>query len=153
MHPSEPDVRPPRLQPGQHFEGWQVEALWRRSRQAVLYRVRDAQGLPWLLKTLPEELATDSAARQALLHEEWLMRRLAGQSVADLHDMPGRRHLYFVQRQLDAQPLSTLLEQQGPWRLAIRGQPMEPGQQVRELAGPEVNAAAIVHAIAGGAAP
>ncbi len=46
------------------------------------------------------------------------MRRLAGQSVADLHDMPGRRHLYFVQRQLDAQPLSTLLEQQGPWRLA-----------------------------------
>lgn len=109
---------PPRLQPGQHFEGWQVEALWRRSRQAVLYRVRDAQGLAWLLKTLPEELATDSAARQALLHEEWLMRRLAGQSVADLHDMPGRRHLYFVQRQLDAQPLSTLLEQQGPWRLA-----------------------------------
>lgn len=44
---------PPPLKAGQSFEGWQVESVLAQSRQSLLYRVRDTQQQPWLLKTLP----------------------------------------------------------------------------------------------------
>jgi serine/threonine protein phosphatase PrpC len=61
---------PPKLRPGQSFEGWQVEGLIGESRQSLLYRVRDAQGRQWLLKTLPTSRHTDEFAGPALLQEE-----------------------------------------------------------------------------------
>ncbi|HCV40319.1 MAG TPA: protein kinase, partial [Pseudomonas sp.] len=43
------------LREGQALDGWQVETCLAHSRQSLLYRVRDTQGQPWLLKTLPGE--------------------------------------------------------------------------------------------------
>lgn len=97
----------PLLRAGQPFEGWQVEGLVSESRQSRLYRVRDAQQRPWLLKTLPAGLDDDAAA-QALLLEEWFLRRVAGQHFPEVHPAPQRQHLYFVQREY---PGRTLAEQ------------------------------------------
>ncbi len=69
---------PPPLKPGQLFEGWRVRQLLGESRQSLLYRVEDGQGQPWLLKTLPAARADDPLATQALLLEEWFLRRVQG---------------------------------------------------------------------------
>ncbi len=98
---------PPVLKPGQLFEGWQVEAVLAESRQSLLYRVHDAQQQPWLLKTLPAARATDSVAGQALLQEEWFLRRVAGRYFPEVHPASGRQHLYYVMRE---HPGSTLAE-------------------------------------------
>ena len=65
---------PPALKPGQVFEGWQVEGVLGQSQQSLLYRVRDGQQQPWLLKTLPAHLHDDHQAGQALLSEEWFLQ-------------------------------------------------------------------------------
>ncbi len=98
---------PPALKPGQIFEGWQVDAVLAESRQSLLYRVHDAQQQPWLLKTLPASGANDSVAGQALLQEEWFLRRVAGRYFPELHHANGRQHLYYVMRE---HPGSTLAE-------------------------------------------
>ncbi len=98
---------PPALKPGQVFEGWQVDAVLAESRQSLLYRVHDAQQQPWLLKTLPASGANDSVAGQALLQEEWFLRRVAGRYFPELHHANGRQHLYYVMRE---HPGSTLAE-------------------------------------------
>lgn len=69
---------PPPLKPDQLFEGWRVRQLLGESRQSLLYRVEDGQGQPWLLKTLPAARADDPLATQALLLEEWFLRRVQG---------------------------------------------------------------------------
>jgi len=109
---------PPRLRDGQAFEGWQVERLLGESRQSLLYRVRDAQNRPWLLKTLTPALAEDPQTQQALLQEEWFLRRVAGRSFPEVHGLPQRQHLYFVMREYAGQTLAARLEQQGPLPLA-----------------------------------
>ena len=53
---------PPRLKPGQTIDGLHVEAALGQSRQSLLYRVRDAQAQPWLLKTLPASRHNDPGA-------------------------------------------------------------------------------------------
>ncbi|MEK1943766.1 MAG: bifunctional protein-serine/threonine kinase/phosphatase [Pseudomonas sp.] len=98
---------PPALKPGQVFEGWQVDAVLAESRQSLLYRVHDAQQQPWLLKTLPAARANDSVACQALLQEEWFLRRVAGRYFPEVHHASGRQHLYYVMRE---HPGSTLAE-------------------------------------------
>ena len=105
---------PPRLRDGQAFEGWQVERLLGESRQSRLYRVRDGQGRPWLLKTLTPALAEDPHTQQALLLEEWFLRRVAGRSFPEVHGLAQRQHLYFVMREYSGQTLAARLEQQGP---------------------------------------
>lgn len=90
---------PSLLKPGQVFEGWQVDALLRQSRQSLLYRVRDAQQQPWLLKTLPASRESDSSAGQALLQEEWFLRRVAGRYFPEVHHANQRQHLYYVMRE------------------------------------------------------
>ncbi|MGE4408590.1 protein kinase domain-containing protein, partial [Pseudomonas sp.] len=109
---------PPRLRPGQAFEGWQVEALLAESRQSLIYRVRDAQAQPWLLKTLPTSRQDEHEAAPALLQEEWFLRRVAGRSFAEIHPLPQRQHLYYVQREYAGTTLAQRFQAQGPMPLA-----------------------------------
>ena len=103
---------PPPLKPGQAFEGWQVESLIGQSQQSLLYRVRDSQQQPWLLKTLP--MGDDPAAAQALLSEEWFLKRVAGRSFPEIHPATQRQHLYYVMREYPGQTLAQLFNEHGP---------------------------------------
>ncbi|MGC5700641.1 bifunctional protein-serine/threonine kinase/phosphatase [Pseudomonas sp. NFXW11] len=105
---------PPPLKPGQRFEGWQVEALVSHSQQSLLYRVRDEQQQAWLLKTLPENLRDDLPACQALLSEEWLLRRIAGRHFPQVHGGSGRQYLYYLMREYPGRTLAQLFQAQGP---------------------------------------
>ena len=109
---------PPLLKAGQHFEGWQVESVLSQSRQSLLYRVRDAQQQRWLLKTLPLSRDDDRDAGQALLSEEWFLRRVAGRAFPEVHSGNGRQHLYYVMREYSGQTLAELFQHQGPLPLA-----------------------------------
>ncbi|MHC8371257.1 protein kinase domain-containing protein [Pseudomonas sp. MDT1-85] len=101
---------PPALKPGQTFEGWQVEGILGQSQQSLLYRVRDAQQQPWLLKTLPSALRDDHQAGQALLSEEWFLKRVAGRHFPEVHAASQRQHLYYVMREYSGSTLAELHE-------------------------------------------
>lgn len=105
---------PPKLRDGQDFEGWQVERLLAESRQSLVYRVRDNQARRWLLKTLPSGRSDEPQAGSALLLEEWFLRRVAGRFFADVHPLPQRQHLYYVQREYAGQTLAEHLRLSGP---------------------------------------
>lgn len=109
---------PPALKPGQSFEGWQVEGILGQSQQSLLYQVRDAQQQPWLLKTLPGHLHDDHLAGQALLSEEWFLKRVAGRHFPEVHAASQRQHLYYVMREYSGQTLAELYAQTGPLPLA-----------------------------------
>jgi serine/threonine protein phosphatase PrpC len=104
---------PPALKPGQSFEGWQVEGILGQSQQSLLYRVRDAQQQPWLLKTLPTALRDDHQAGQALLSEEWFLKRVAGRHFPEVHAASQRQHLYYVMREYSGSTLTELHERVG----------------------------------------
>ncbi|ATE76710.1 MULTISPECIES: bifunctional protein-serine/threonine kinase/phosphatase [Pseudomonas] len=101
---------PPALKPGQTFEGWQVEGILGQSQQSLLYRVRDAQQQRWLLKTLPAALRDDHQAGQALLSEEWFLKRVAGRHFPEVHAASQRQHLYYVMREYSGSTLAELHE-------------------------------------------
>ncbi|MNZ35783.1 Serine/threonine-protein kinase PrkC [compost metagenome] len=105
---------PPALKPGQVFEGWQVEGIVAQSQQSLLYRVRDTQQRPWLLKTLPGRLHDDHQAGQALLSEEWFLKRVAGRHFPEVHAASQRQHLYYVMREYSGATLAHRHEQNGP---------------------------------------
>lgn len=105
---------PPPLKPGQSFEGWQVQGIVAKSQQSLLYRVVDGQGQTWLLKTLPSRSADDPHAGQALLSEEWFLKRVAGRHFPEVHTCGHRQHLYYVMREYSG----TTLAQLGPLSLA-----------------------------------
>ena len=84
----------------------------------MLYRVRDAQQQPWLLKTLPLSRDNDSDGGQALLSEEWFLRRVAGRAFPEVHTASGRQHLYYVMREYPGMTLAELFQRQGPLPLA-----------------------------------
>ncbi|WP_408598009.1 protein kinase domain-containing protein [Pseudomonas sp. PLMAX] len=109
---------PPALKPGQVFEGWQIEGILGQSQQSLLYRVRDIQQQPWLLKTLPARLHDDHQAGQALLSEEWFLKRVAGRHFPEVHAASQRQHLYYVMREYPGSTLAQLQEQIGPLPLA-----------------------------------
>lgn len=109
---------PPPLKAGQAFEGWQVECVLAHSRQSLLYRVRDTQQQAWLLKTLAPGRDDDNDAAQALLAEEWFLRRVAGRAFPEVHPGGGRQHLYYVMREYSGQTLAELFQQQDPLPLA-----------------------------------
>lgn len=108
---------PPRLRAGQVFEGWSIKALLAESRQSLVYRVADQQGLPWLLKTLPQSRADEPEAGPALLQEEWYLRRVAGRHFPETHGLPQRQHLYYVQREYSGQTLAERYRDRGPMSL------------------------------------
>ncbi|WP_394236941.1 protein kinase domain-containing protein [Pseudomonas anguilliseptica] len=105
---------PTKLREGQNFEGWQIERLLAESRQSLVYRVRDSQARRWLLKTLPPNRSDESQAGPALLLEEWFLRRVAGRFFAEVHPLPQRQHLYYVQREYAGQTLAEHLRLSGP---------------------------------------
>ncbi|MFJ4155499.1 protein kinase [Pseudomonas sp. NPDC089752] len=105
---------PGALREDQTLDGWQVETRLAHSRQSLLYRVRDSQGQPWLMKTLPAERAQEPGAAQALLLEEWFLRRIAGRHFPELHPASQRQHLYYVMREHSGRTLDVLLAEQGP---------------------------------------
>jgi hypothetical protein len=105
---------PPALKPGQAFEGWQVEGIVAQSQQSLLYRVRDHQQRAWLLKTLPGRLHDDPQAGQALLSEEWFLKRVAGRHFPEVHAASQRQHLYYVMREYSGTTLARRHEQSGP---------------------------------------
>ena len=105
---------PAKLREGQNFEGWQIERLLAESRQSMVYRVRDAQARRWLLKTLPPNRSDEQQAGHALLLEEWFVRRVAGRFFAEVHPLPLRQHLYYVQREYAGQTLAEHLRLSGP---------------------------------------
>ncbi|QJP94775.1 bifunctional protein-serine/threonine kinase/phosphatase [Pseudomonas fluorescens] len=109
---------PPTLKPGQTFEGWQVQGIVGQSQQSLLYRVLDGQGQAWLLKTLPPRLADDTHAGQALLAEEWFLKRVAGRHFPEVHSASQRQHLYYVMREYSGITLAQLFERAGPLPLA-----------------------------------
>ncbi len=108
----------PALKPGQAFEGWTVVERLAESRQSLLYRVHDERSRPWLLKTLPAALQFDTLAGHALLMEEWFLRRVAGRAFVEVHPLPRRAHLYFVQREYPGRTLAQQLTSEGPLALA-----------------------------------
>jgi serine/threonine protein phosphatase PrpC len=99
---------PPPLKPGQSFEGWQVLDIVAQSQQSLLYRVVDGQGQTWLLKTLPSRSADDPHAGQALLSEEWFLKRVAGRHFPEVHVCQQRQHLYYVMREYSGKTLAQL---------------------------------------------
>ncbi|MCF5702366.1 protein kinase domain-containing protein [Pseudomonas syringae] len=99
---------PPPLKSGQSFEGWQVLNVVAQSQQSLLYRVLDGQGQTWLLKTLPTRSADDSYAGQALLSEEWFLKRVAGRHFPEVHACQQRQHLYYVMREYSGRTLAQL---------------------------------------------
>jgi len=105
---------PPPLKPGQPFEGWQVERLLGQSQQSLLYRVHDGQQQPWLLKTLPAHLHDHHQAGQALLSEEWFLKRMAGRHFPEVHAASQRQHLYYVMREYSGATLEDLHTKGGP---------------------------------------
>ncbi|HDS1780213.1 TPA: bifunctional protein-serine/threonine kinase/phosphatase [Pseudomonas putida] len=105
---------PGALREGQVIDGWQVETLHAHSRQSLLYKVRDSQNQPWLLKTLPTAREQEPGAAQGLLLEEWFLRRIAGRHFPELHAANQRQHLYYVMREYPGQNLAALLAEQGP---------------------------------------
>lgn len=108
---------PPALREGQEFEGWMVDGRLAQSRQSLIYRVRDRQGRPWLLKTLPPTLHDTPEAAQALLLEEWFLRRVQGRYFPEVHSLPQRQHLYYVMREYPGQTLAEHLTLNGPLAL------------------------------------
>ncbi|PVZ44051.1 bifunctional protein-serine/threonine kinase/phosphatase [Pseudomonas sp. CC120222-01a] len=106
------------LRAGQALDNWQVETRLAHSRQSLLYRVRDAQGQPWLLKTLPGEREQEPGAAQGLLLEEWFLRRVAGRHFPELHPASQRQHLYYVMREHSGKTLAAHLNEHGPLALA-----------------------------------
>lgn len=109
---------PPTLKPGQFFEGWHIEERLGDSRQSLIYRVRDSQQQRWLLKTLPQRRVDEDSAGQALLLEEWFLRRVAGRFFPDVHPLPHRQHLYYVMREYPGQTLAQAWAQQGPMEVS-----------------------------------
>lgn len=108
---------PPVLRGNQWFEGWQIERCVAESRQSRLLRVRDNQQRAWLLKTLPAARHDDPQASQALLLEEWFLRRVAGRHFPEVHALPLRQHLYYVMREYQGQTLAEHLRLSGPLAL------------------------------------
>ncbi|MEH6564438.1 MAG: bifunctional protein-serine/threonine kinase/phosphatase [Halopseudomonas sp.] len=113
LAPLDERALPPPLKTGQEFEGWEIVNVRAESRQSMLYRVRDPLHQTWLLKTLPASLHQDEQARQALVLEEWFMRRVASASTPELHPLPHRRHLYYVMREYSGVTLEEQRRQTG----------------------------------------
>ncbi|AUN94104.1 bifunctional protein-serine/threonine kinase/phosphatase [Pseudazoarcus pumilus] len=86
---------PPLLKPGETLDGLTVETLVHDSRMTRLYRVRDAAGRQYVLKTLRPE-ASDAACTAALAHEEWLASRVRDAHFPQVVPQPAATRLYYL---------------------------------------------------------
>ena len=86
---------PPKLRLGSHIDGLRVDEIIHDSRITVLYRVtRLSDGQPLVLKTLHD--ASDAHANAALVHEEWLTRRVTSHYFPQVIPHEARQHLYYL---------------------------------------------------------
>ncbi|MBP6094847.1 MAG: bifunctional protein-serine/threonine kinase/phosphatase [Methyloversatilis sp.] len=101
---------PTRLREGDELDGLQVEAVLHASRVTLLYRVKDiATGETMVLKTLREDVADDDAVA-ALVHEEWLARRVVSPHFPQVISHPGRSALYYLMTWHDGATLRARLD-------------------------------------------
>lgn len=102
---------PPRLKPGDTIDGLVVQSVLHVSRVTALYRVlrNTADGGEQLvLKTIKPE-ASDEESVAALLHEEWLARRVVKRGFPIVHSHPERSFLYYLMSWHEGETLSARL--------------------------------------------
>jgi serine/threonine protein phosphatase PrpC len=85
---------PPRLRVGDRLDGLLVDAVLHESRVTLLYRVRNAAGEPLVLKTLRQDAGDEACA--ALVHEDWLARRVTSHYFPQALRYEARTHLYYL---------------------------------------------------------
>lgn len=101
---------PPRLKPGQQIDGLTVLEVLHESRVTLLYRVKDeASGTSLVIKTLLPETA-DEEARNALIYEEWLARRVTSRYFPQVVDHEARTHLYYLMTWHEGESLKDMLD-------------------------------------------
>ena len=101
---------PPRLKPGQQIDGLTVLEVLHESRVTLLYRVKDeASGTSLVIKTLLPDTA-DEEARNALIYEEWLARRVTSRYFPQVVDHEARSHLYYLMTWHEGESLQGMLD-------------------------------------------
>ena len=101
---------PPRLKPGQQLDGLTVQEVLHESRVTLLSLVSvDATGETRVLKTLLPDNA-DEEARNALIYEEWLARRVTSRYFPQVIDYSLRSHLYYLMTWHEGESLKTMLD-------------------------------------------
>ncbi len=106
---------PPRLKAGDTLDGLTIDGILHEARGSLLYRVRNAAGEPWLLKTLPPRLADDDLARQSLMVEEWLLGRMASHYFPEIGHHAERHHLYLLIREYEGATLAQRQARKEAW--------------------------------------
>ena len=104
---------PPRLGTGTAIDGYTVLEILHESRVTILYKVCDEEtGNTYVLKTLTPDMADDDNERAALVHEEWLMRRVVARFFPQYVAVkPERRsYLYFLMTWHDGATLQQKLD-------------------------------------------
>ena len=104
---------PPRLGTGTAIDGYTVLEILHESRVTILYKVRDEEtDNTYVLKTLTPDMADDDNERAALVHEEWLMRRVVARFFPQYVAVkPERRsYLYFLMTWHDGATLQQKLD-------------------------------------------
>lgn len=86
---------PPRLRVGDRLDGLRVDEVLHESRVTLLYRVTDpATGEQLVMKTL--HAGADDEACAALIHEEWIARRVTAHYFPQVVTHDARAHLYYL---------------------------------------------------------
>lgn len=112
---------PPRLRVGDDLDGLHVEAVLHESRVTLLYRVRRIDsGTQLVMKTLHPD--ADEEACVALIHEEWIARRVTAHYFPQVVSHGERAHLYYLMSWYEG---ATLAEQ------LARGHRFAPTEAVR----------------------
>lgn len=106
---------PPKLKAGDTLDGLTVEGILHEARGSLLYRVRNAAGEPWLLKTLPPRSEDDELARQSLMVEEWLLARMASHYFPEIGQHGERSHLYLLIREYEGATLAQRHDRKEAW--------------------------------------
>lgn len=100
---------PPHLSQRQSIDGYEVIDLLHRSEQTLLYKVREASsGRMLVLKTLKQ--GANSHARNDLLMEEWLGKRILSKHFPQVISPENRHFLYFLTTWHEGRTLGEMLD-------------------------------------------
>jgi len=100
---------PPLLSQRQSIDGYEVIDLLHGSEQTLLYKVREASsGRMLVLKTLRQE--ADSHAKNVLLMEEWLGKRILSKHFPQVISPENRHFLYFLTTWHEGSTLGEMLD-------------------------------------------
>lgn len=98
---------PAQLKVGQVLDGLRVDAVLHESRATLIYRVLDAAGNKYVMKTL--QPGADAHELATLAHEEWLARRIVDGAFSQVVSYPQRTHLYYLMSWHEGETLSKKL--------------------------------------------